>query len=72
MTQASIQSLADLPQFDFAETTFASDGRRLAHPAKFSTEGLAAALASLTATCPPRYPAVPEQTFGTRDSAAAR
>jgi hypothetical protein len=53
MTQASVQSLADLPQFDFAETSFASDGRRLAHPAKFSTEGLAAALGSLTPTCPP-------------------
>jgi hypothetical protein len=53
MTRASIQSLADLPQFDFAETSFAADARRLAQPAKFSTEGLAAALASLTATCPP-------------------
>ena len=53
MTQASVQLLAEQPQFDFAETSFASDGRRLAHPAKFSTEGLAAALASLTPTCPP-------------------
>jgi hypothetical protein len=61
-----------LPQFDFAETSFASDGRRLAHPAKFSTEGLAAALGSLTPTCPPSKPAVPVQTVGTRDSAAAK
>jgi hypothetical protein len=53
MTQSSVQSLADLPQFDFAESSFASDGRRLAHPAKFNTEGLAGALVSLTATCPP-------------------
>ena len=53
MSRGLIQSLADLPQFDFAETSFASDGRRLSHPAKFSTEGLTAALASLIATCPP-------------------
>ena len=53
MTQESVQSLADLPHFDFAETSFAADGRRLAHPAKFSTDGLVGALASLTATCPP-------------------
>jgi hypothetical protein len=53
MTRAGVQSLADLPQFDFAESSFAADGRRLAHLAKFSTEGLAAALANLTATCPP-------------------
>jgi hypothetical protein len=53
MTKAGVQSLADLPQFDFAETSVAADGRRLSHPAKFSTEGLAGALASLTATCPP-------------------
>jgi hypothetical protein len=52
MTQAGVQSLANLPQFDFAESSF-PDGRGLAHPAKFSTEGLAGALASLTATCPP-------------------
>jgi hypothetical protein len=52
LSRLSVQSLADLPQFDFAETSFASDGRRLSYPAKFSTEGLAAALASLIATCP--------------------
>jgi len=29
------------------------DGRRLTHTAKFSTDGLAGALASLIETCPP-------------------
>jgi hypothetical protein len=68
LTQASVQLLADQPQFDFAENFFASDGRRLAHPAKFSGDGLAAALPSLTATCPPPKPAVAVQAVGTLDA----
>ena len=46
------QSLADSPGFDFTETSLAGDGRRLAHSEKFSSEGLAGALANLLATCP--------------------
>jgi hypothetical protein len=52
MTRASVQSLADLPQIDLTETSLAPDGRRLAHPEKLSTEGLAASLTSLLAICP--------------------
>lgn len=54
LTRASVQSLADLSQFDLTETAVGPDGRRLAHPAKFSTEGLAGAFDSLLATCPPQ------------------
>jgi hypothetical protein len=53
MRRAQLQSLADVPQFDFTETSQAQDGRRLAHTATFSSEGLAGALDSLLATCPP-------------------
>ena len=69
MTSASLQSLTALPQFDFTETSQAPDGRRLAHSVKFSSEGLAGALDSLLATCPPPKSA-PLQTIGSRDSAA--
>jgi hypothetical protein len=54
INRASLQSLADLPQFDFTETSLAPDGRRLAHPQKFSAEGLGGALTSLLSTCPSR------------------
>jgi hypothetical protein len=78
MTRASLRSLADQPQFDFTETSQGPDGRRTAHTAKFSSEGLAGALDSLLATCPPAKPmaafaapvTAPLQTIGTRDSAA--
>src|ERR1700682_1715127 len=70
MTKASVQSLADLPQFDFTETTFAPDGRGLVHPGKFSTEGLAGALDSLLATCPPQKDIAPPQANRPQDSAS--
>ena len=70
MTRASIQSLADLPQFDFTETSFAPDGRGLVRPGKFSTEGLAGALDSLLATCPVQTEIALPQANRSRDSAA--
>jgi hypothetical protein len=79
MNRAQLQSLADVPQFDFTETSQAQDGRRLAHTATFSSEGLAGGLDSLLATCPPAKPTAPftaapftapVQTIGARDSAA--
>jgi hypothetical protein len=66
MTSASVQSLIALPQLDFTETTSATDGRRLARSVKFSSEGLASAMDSLRATCPPPK----SKTIGSRDSAA--
>ena len=60
MNRASIQSLADLQQFDFTEGSLAPDGRRLARPGKFSTEGLSGALTSLLETCPPRKDIAPK------------
>jgi hypothetical protein len=70
MTRASLQSLTDLAQFDFTETALAPDGHRLAHPEKFSTEGLAGALDSLLATCPAQNDMVPLQANKAQDSAA--
>jgi hypothetical protein len=72
MTRASLRALADQPQFDFTETSQGADGRRTAHTAKFSSDGLAGALDSLLATCPPAKPAARVQASGSRDSAAAR
>jgi hypothetical protein len=51
--KSSLQAIADLPQIDLTETSMAPDGRRLSHPEKLSTEGLAASLTSLLAVCPP-------------------
>jgi hypothetical protein len=59
-----------LPQFDFTETALAPDGHRLAHPEKFSTEGLAGALDSLLATCPAQKDMAPMPPGGPQDSAA--
>ncbi len=70
LTRASVQSLADLPQFDFTETTFAPDGRGLVRPGKFSTEGLAGAVDSLLATCPAQKDIAPSQANRSQDSAA--
>jgi hypothetical protein len=77
MNRVSVQTFADLPQFDFTETTFAPDGRRLARPEKFSNEGLAGALGHLLATCPPPKdpvpltpPLAPMQVNRSQDSAA--
>jgi hypothetical protein len=61
MTRATVQSLADLAQMDLTETSLAPDGRRLTHPEKLSTEGLADALGSLLATCPAQKDIAPVQ-----------
>ncbi len=70
MTKASVQALAELPQFDFTETSQATDGRRVAHSVKFSGEGLTRALDSLLGTCPAPKSVAPLQAIGSRDSAA--
>jgi len=57
ISRAQLQSLADVPQFDFTETSQTPDGRRFAQSATFSSEGLASALDSLLAGCPPAKPA---------------
>jgi hypothetical protein len=69
MSKASVQALAELPQFDFTETSQGTDGRRLAHSAKFSGEGLPRALDSLLATCPAPKSVVSLQTTESRDAA---
>jgi hypothetical protein len=69
-TRASVRAMADLPQLDLMETGFAADGRRLTHPEKLSTEGLAASLASLLTTCPPPKDVVPMQQTMPQDRAA--
>jgi hypothetical protein len=72
LNKASVQALAELPQFDFTETSQGNDGRRLAHSVKFSGEGLPRALDSLLATCPPPRNVAPLQAIGSRDSASAK
>ena len=70
MTRASLQALANEPQFEVTETSQAQDGRRRARKAKFSSEGLTGALDRLLASCPPAKPTAPLQAVGSRDSAA--
>jgi hypothetical protein len=70
MTRDSLQGLADVPQFEFMESVQAADGKRVARAAKFSTEGLAGALVTLAATCPPPKTMVLRHTAGARESAA--
>ena len=75
MNRASVQSMAGVAQFEFTETSQAPDGRRIAHAAKFSNEGLSAALDSMLATCPPPPRSSPASTSAVtpmvaRDSAA--
>ena len=70
MTRASVQALAELPQFDFTETSQGTDGRRLAHSVKFSGEGLTRALESLLATCPASKSITALQAIRSHDSAA--
>jgi hypothetical protein len=70
MNKASLQALAGEPQFDFIETSQTPDGRRRAHTAKLSSEGLAGALDRLVTTCPPAKPTAPMRTVGSRDSIA--
>jgi len=66
----SVQALADQPDFEFTETSLGPDGKRVAHPERFSTEGLTGALASLLATCPPRRDGAPSSTNVSQDRAA--
>jgi hypothetical protein len=70
VTRASVQGLAAVPQFEFTESVQAADGKRVARSAKFSTEGLAGALTTLAATCPPPKNLVLRQAVGTQESAA--
>lgn len=70
LTHASVQGLTSAPQFEFTESVQAADGRRLARAAKFSTEGLAVALTTLVATCPPPKNMVLRQSVGAHESAA--
>jgi hypothetical protein len=66
----SLQSLADGAQFDLTEASRGVDGSKLEHVAKISSEGLAGALDSLLATCPPPRTVAPLQGIGARDSVA--
>jgi hypothetical protein len=59
MNRGQLQSLADVPQFDLTEMSQTADGRRLAHTATFSSEGLAGSLDSLLASCLPAKPTAP-------------
>jgi hypothetical protein len=70
VTRSSVQGLAAVPQFEFTEAVQAADGKRVARSAKFSTEGLAGALTTLAATCPPPKNLVLRQAVGTQESAA--
>ena len=70
MTRASVQTLASVPQFEFMESVQNTDGKRVGRAAKFSTEGLAGALTTLVATCPPPKNMVLRQTVDAQDSAA--
>lgn len=70
MTRASVQGLADMPNFEFMEASQGTDGRRMARAVKFSTEGLTAALTTLAATCPPPKNMVLRQTVDAHESAA--
>jgi hypothetical protein len=70
MNKEGIQSLMSEPQFDFIETAQAPGGKRLAHTAKLSSEGLGSALASLVETCPPPKNVALRQTVGAGEAVA--
>jgi hypothetical protein len=83
LDRASVRSLAGLAPLEFTETSQTPAGQRVAHSAKFSSEGLAGALDRLVATCPPPksvatpFPAAPSVAtpsvttpLASRDSAA--
>lgn len=70
LSRTAMQGLADGAQFEFTESAVGADGKRAVRAAKFSTEGLAAALASLAETCPAPKNMVLRQTFGANESAA--
>jgi hypothetical protein len=69
MAKASVQSLLDLQQFEFTESSLAADGHRVPLITKLSSEGLSGALDGLLATCPPSRNPVPVQTSASRDRA---
>jgi hypothetical protein len=70
LSRTAIQGLADDTQFEFTESSLTADGKRAIRAAKFSTEGLATALASLAETCPTPKNMVLRQTVGANESAA--
>jgi hypothetical protein len=70
MGKDAILALLGEPQFDFTETSQATAGKRLAHTAKLSSEGLGRALASLAETCPPANNIALRQTVGANEAAA--
>jgi len=69
MAKASVQSLLDLPQLDFTESSLAADGHRVPSTTKLSSEGLSGALDSLIATCPPSRNPPPTQATVSRERA---
>ena len=70
MTRASVQSLAELGQFDLTETSQAPDGRGLTRSTTFSTEGLAGAVNSLLTTCSVPKGTAAMEAPGARETAA--
>jgi hypothetical protein len=68
LNRAAVQSLAGRPQFEVTETSRTAEGRPLVRAMKLSSEGLAGALESLLATCPPAKSAVTP--VASRDGAA--
>jgi hypothetical protein len=70
LTRLQAQSLAEAPLFEFTETLHAADGRRMSRTAKYSTDGLTAALTSLGETCPTPRNVVLRQGVGSHESAA--
>jgi hypothetical protein len=69
MAKASVQSLLELAQVEFMESSVAADGHRIPQSMKLSSEGLPGALDSLIATCPPSKNPTPSQTVVSRDRA---
>jgi hypothetical protein len=70
LSRTAMLGLADTAQFEFTESSLAADGKRAVRAAKFSTEGLTTALASLAETCPTPKNMVLRQTVGAHESAA--
>jgi hypothetical protein len=70
LSRTAVRGLADAAQFEFTESSLGADGKRLARAARFSTEGLTTALASLADTCPTPKNVVLRQTVGAQESAA--
>ena len=70
LSRTAVRGLADAAQFEFTESSLGADGKRLARAARFSTEGLTTALASLADTCPTPKNMVLRQTVGAQESAA--